>query len=93
MVKGVSVISGKGGTGKTLIAVNIALEAVRRGVKTGLLDGDISNPNTANLLSLDVRNVYAQFTQDADHRVIPFSFESLPGFQYFTVEVVARTSA
>jgi Mrp family chromosome partitioning ATPase len=90
MVKGVSVISGKGGTGKTLIAVNIALEAVRRGVKTGLLDGDISNPNTATLLSLDVRNVYAQFTQDADHRVIPFSFESLPGFQYFTVEVVAK---
>ena len=89
-MKGVSVISGKGGTGKTLLAVNLALEMVRRNIKTGLLDGDVSNPNTATLLGLSTENMYAQFTQDPDHRVIPFSFESLPGFQYFTVEILTK---
>lgn len=41
----ITVAAGKGGTGKTLVAVNLALSLHRAGVKTLLADADVEEPN------------------------------------------------
>src|ERR1700745_2096210 len=49
----VSVGSGKGGVGKSTIAVNIAAALAAAGARVGLLDGDIYGPTTPIMLGLD----------------------------------------
>ncbi len=46
----ICVTGGKGGTGKTLVAVNLAIMFKNEGFKTLLVDGDSENPNTYLLL-------------------------------------------
>src|SRR3954470_22378303 len=41
----VAVGSGKGGVGKTTLAVNLAIALAKMGHKTGLLDADVYGPN------------------------------------------------
>src|SRR5690348_6777577 len=41
----VAVGSGKGGVGKTTVAVNLAVALAKLGYKTGLLDADVYGPN------------------------------------------------
>ena len=47
------VMSGKGGVGKTTVAVNIAYELALEGYKTGILDVDIHGPNIAKMLGIE----------------------------------------
>jgi ATP-binding protein involved in chromosome partitioning len=46
----IAVGSGKGGVGKTTLAVNLALALSRLGHKVGLLDGDVYGPNVPLML-------------------------------------------
>lgn len=46
----VAIGSGKGGVGKTTIAVNLALALARLGHRTGLLDADVYGPNVPLML-------------------------------------------
>jgi ATP-binding protein involved in chromosome partitioning len=48
----VAVASGKGGVGKTSVAVALARELVRRGHKTGLLDADLHGPDVPRMLGI-----------------------------------------
>jgi MinD superfamily P-loop ATPase len=52
----ICVTGGKGGTGKTLVAVNLATMFKNRGYKVLLVDGDIENPNTYLLLNGKLKN-------------------------------------
>jgi ATP-binding protein involved in chromosome partitioning len=48
----VAVASGKGGVGKTSVAVALARELVRRGLRVGLLDADLHGPDVPRMLGI-----------------------------------------
>jgi ATP-binding protein involved in chromosome partitioning len=52
VARSVAVMSGKGGVGKTLVAVNLALALARRGARAALLDADLNSPSVAKMLGL-----------------------------------------
>ncbi len=48
----IAVSSGKGGVGKSTVAVNMACSFAKQGLKVGLLDADIYGPNTPTMLGV-----------------------------------------
>ncbi|HTM78201.1 MAG TPA: P-loop NTPase, partial [Devosia sp.] len=49
----IAVGSGKGGVGKSTVAVNLALSFAAEGLRTGLLDADLYGPSVPKLLGLE----------------------------------------
>ena len=49
----IAVASGKGGVGKTTVAVNLAIALARMGSAVGLLDADVYGPNVPLMLGTD----------------------------------------
>ncbi|MCG2839992.1 Mrp/NBP35 family ATP-binding protein [Sandaracinobacter sp. RS1-74] len=68
----IGVGAGKGGVGKSTIAAGLALALCRRGLKVGLLDGDIQGPSLHILLGVKER---ARAT--AEKRLIPMEAHEL----------------
>jgi Mrp family chromosome partitioning ATPase len=49
----VTILSGKGGVGKTTVSVNMALALADKGHKVGLLDTDLHGPNIPKMLGIE----------------------------------------
>jgi len=62
----IAVGAGKGGVGKTTVAVNLALALSKCGSRVGILDGDIYGPNVPMMLGIDT-----QLTTDDQRRIVP----------------------
>jgi len=54
----IAILSGKGGVGKTTVAVNLAVSLAMKGYETGLLDADIHGPNVPKMLGIEHENIY-----------------------------------
>ncbi|UTF50567.1 Mrp/NBP35 family ATP-binding protein [Desulfomicrobium sp. ZS1] len=55
----IMVMSGKGGVGKSTVAVNLAMGLMLAGKKVGLLDVDIHGPSVPTMLGLEGSNIEA----------------------------------
>ena len=78
----VAVGSGKGGVGKSTIAVNIAAALAAEGARVGLLDGDIYGPTTPILLGLD------QAPKSIGNRMIP---QEASGLKFMSMGLLVKS--
>ncbi|HEU4700678.1 MAG TPA: P-loop NTPase [Gemmatimonadales bacterium] len=72
----VAVGAGKGGVGKSTVAVNLALALARGGLRTGLLDADIYGPSLPVLLGLEDGARHARMTPE--RHLVPLTAHGLP---------------
>jgi len=67
------VMSGKGGVGKTTVAVNLATGLVQKGKKVGILDVDIHGPNVPKMLGIDENT---KMLSDDDGNIAPIILDN-----------------
>jgi ATP-binding protein involved in chromosome partitioning len=82
----VAVGAGKGGVGKSTVAVNLALALARDGLRTGLLDADIYGPSLPILLGIEDGAARARMTPEK--HIVPHVAHGLPmiSFGFFLGE-------
>jgi Mrp family chromosome partitioning ATPase len=84
------VLSGKGGVGKSTVAVQLAHTLIASGLRVGVLDVDLCGPSAAKVLGLEGRQVSNSLIQAIKQRIFGYLTESqcrscnqvTGGFQY-----------
>lgn len=69
----IAVASGKGGVGKSTVAVNLALGLALKGAKVGLIDADIYGPSIPIMFGVEDERPGAVETAEGKTRIIPIS--------------------
>lgn len=82
----VAVGAGKGGVGKSTVAVNLALALAREGLRTGLLDADIHGPSVPILLGIEDGADRVRLTPEKAIRPLEVRGLSLISFGFFLGE-------
>ncbi|HET8648484.1 MAG TPA: Mrp/NBP35 family ATP-binding protein [Gemmatimonadales bacterium] len=82
----VAVGAGKGGVGKSTVAINLALVLAREGLRTGLLDADIYGPSLPILLGIE--DGAQRVRMSPDKHILPLEVHGLPliSFGFFLGE-------
>ncbi|MGH7648327.1 MAG: P-loop NTPase, partial [Gemmatimonadaceae bacterium] len=82
----VAVGAGKGGVGKTTVAMNVALALANEGMRTGLLDADIYGPSLPILLGIE--GWAARVTMTPEKHIVPLEVHGVPiiSFGFFLGE-------
>lgn len=73
----IAVASGKGGVGKSTIAVNLALGLQKLGFRTGLLDADLYGPSAPTMLGLQGQKPKVQVVHGS-HKIMPLEAFGMP---------------
>lgn len=71
--KAVFIGSGKGGVGKSTVAVNLAVALAQHGLQIGLLDADIYGPSIPIMLGLRRLSPRIERLPNGEEKVIPFT--------------------
>lgn len=66
----IAVASGKGGVGKSTVAVNLAISMAKNGAKVGLIDADIYGPSIPLMLGLKGKRPKVE-EHDGKHYILP----------------------